>query len=255
MKCRLCHQFYQICKKASLDHLGRVHDESTTAPLLVSDETAVQDAFANDFVSPEEVISSDASPHELADTSLSLEEVALPNSPSAFVPRRSQSLKRKKAALEESIRQEFLALDRAVQEAADADGETPEAKRIRVNLMMNSDELLEELQLRDRKQRLRKALSRARSPEPVMISSPERTETKNAALASRVIADLAYGDEHPYLLVYCATKAGMEVDKTYLVNRKKQRTVVMDYEEALQHPDMKAAMAYEIETFRKINSL
>jgi hypothetical protein len=47
-------------------------------------------------------------------------------------------------------------------------------------------------------------------------------------------------------------KAGMELDKTCLVNRKKQRTVVMDCEEALQHPDMKAAMDYEIETFRKM---
>jgi hypothetical protein len=74
-----------------------------------------------------------------------------------------------------------------------------------------------------------------------VISSPERTKTQKTALTSKVIADLAYHDEHPYLLVYRGTKAGMEVDKTYLVNRKKQRTVFMDYDEALQHPDMKAA--------------
>jgi hypothetical protein len=87
-------------REVELDHLGRVHDESTEAPLLVSDETAVQDEIANDSVIPEEVISSDASPHVLADTSVSLEEVKLPISPSAFVPRRSHRLKRKKAALE-----------------------------------------------------------------------------------------------------------------------------------------------------------
>jgi hypothetical protein len=66
-----------------------------------------------------------------------------------------------------------------------------------------------------------------------------------------VIADLAYDDEHPYLLVYRGDEAGMEVDKTYLVNRKKQRTVVMNYEKARKHPDMKATVEYEIETFRR----
>jgi hypothetical protein len=198
-------------QEVELDHLGLLDDESINALPHVSDEAAVQDDFANDSVSREGVISSDASPHELADTSVSLEEVMLPISPSALVRRRIQRLKRRKAALEESIKQESLALDRAVQEAAHADGETPEAKRIRVNLMMNSDDLLEELQLRDRKHRLRKSLRRAQSCEPVVISSPERTETQNAALDSKVIADLACDDEHPYLLVHRGTQCWYRV--------------------------------------------
>jgi hypothetical protein len=51
------------------------------------------------------------------------------------------------------------------------DGETPESKRIRVNLKLNSEELLEEVQLLDRKHRLRKAFPRAGYSEPVVVSS------------------------------------------------------------------------------------
>jgi hypothetical protein len=172
-------------QEVELDHLGPLDDESINALPQVSDEAAVQDDFANDSVSREGVLSSDASPHELADTSVSLEEVMLPISPSALVRRRSQRLKRRKAALEESIQQESLALDRAVQEAAHADGETPEAKRIRVNLMMNSDDLLEELQLRDRKHRLRKSFSRAQSCEPVVIQAQNEQKRKTLLLIRR----------------------------------------------------------------------
>lgn len=168
-------------------------------------------------------------------------------------PRRISRLKKKRERSQTRQALDFR-LDAAVAAAPDELGETKKATP-GIMIMFDSDTIMSVLEKEDKLDHLHKARVRARSNEPVFPLRQNKSDEERQSDAERQAAVLLFDHNQPYVLSYRGTKAGMDVDKTFFVIRKKKRTVERDDDEALQHPGMKAAMDLEVHTFRRMEVL